>query len=354
MTAIRVLRYGELTPELTRRWAEIQRENSLYASPFFHPGFMQLVADARDDVHVGVLEDDGRAVGFFPFQRGALGVGQPAGRGLNDYQGVIVEPDAGWTPKELLGACGLRWFEFDHLIADQPEFEPYHRRRPLSLVIDLSEGFEHYEQTQREAGVKTISRLRSRWKKLERDHGPVRFDADVTDPDLLATLFAWKSAQYARTGVADLLARPWFRRVIESAHAAQTEGFAGLLSALWAGDRPVALHLGLRSESVWHYWLPAHDQDPALSRSSPGLLLILAMAEHVERLGLQALDFGKGEARHKREFANEEIGLAEGWVGTASPVAVASRLRIEARRLARRTAIGPRGRRLAAGLMRRQ
>ncbi|MGI9020971.1 MAG: GNAT family N-acetyltransferase [Solirubrobacterales bacterium] len=350
MTAARVLEPRELTNELTARWAEIQRQTALFASPFFHPAFTRLVAGARDDVRVAVLERDGDPVGFFPFQRGPLGVGRPVGSSLNDYQGVIADPDAEWEPGKLLRACGLRWFEFDHLIAGQEEFAPFHRHLSPSLVIDLSQGFEDYERVQREAGVKTIKRLRARWRKLERDHGPVRFEAHVADPHLLATLLAWKSAQYGRTGMADLLARPWFRQVIEAAHTASADGFAGLLSALWAGERPVALHLGLRSDSVWHYWLPAQDEDPELARCAPGLLLILAMAEHAERLGLRVLDFGKGEARHKREFANAENAVADGFVGTFSAVAAASRLRAQARELARRSAVGPRARRLAGRL----
>ena len=346
MTGVRVLRPSELTPALTARWAEIQRSNARYASPFFQPAFTQLVARARDDVHVAVLERNDDAVGFFPYQRDRLGIGRPAGWTLCDYQGVVAEPDARWSADELIRACGLRWFEFDHLLAEQEPFLPFHRGSSSSLVIDLSDGFEGYEQAQQQAGVRTVSRLRKRWKRLEREHGPVRFDAHLTDPDALATLLDWKSAQYRRTGMSDLLARPWFRRVIESAHTESDDGFAGLLSGLYAGERLVALHLGLRSNSVWHYWLPAHDDDPALSRSSPGLLLILAMAQHAEVLGLRALDFGKGETRYKRDFANAEVALAEGWVGT-SALAAASRLGGHARALVRRSTLGPRARRLA-------
>src|SRR5437762_3430074 len=131
-------------------------------------------------------------------------------------------------------------------------------------------------------GSHTLGRLAKRLRRLERDHGPARFEAHVTERAALDTLLSWKSAQYGRTGMADLLARPWFREVTEAAAYTQEEGFAGMLSVLYAGDRLVAAHLGLRSDTVWHYWLPAHDVDPALAPCSPGLLLIVAMARHAE------------------------------------------------------------------------
>ena len=344
---IRVLRPPELTPALHERWRELQRSHRLYASPFFHPAFTQMVARSRDDVHVGVCEEeDNVPLGFFPFQRARFGVGQPVGWTLCDYQGVVAAPGCRWEARELLSACGLRWFQFDHLPAAQEPFGPFQRAHSPSLMLDLSDGFERYAQRQERAGSHTVGRLAKRLRRLERDHGPARFEAHVTERAALDTLLSWKSAQYRRTGMADLLARPWFREVTEAAAHTEEEGFAGMLSVLYAGDRLVAAHLGLRSDTVWHYWLPAHDVDPALAACSPGLLLILAMARHAESLGVRALDFGKGETRHKREFANSEVQLAEGWVRT-SPLALPWQWRREARALARRSGLGPRARRVA-------
>lgn len=348
MTDVRVLAAAELTPELENAWAVIQRDERLFASPFFHPQFTRLVATARDDVHVAVLGDADDPGGFFPFQRDRHGVGHPVGWGLNDYQGVVVRPDLEWTARELIRGCGLRWFEFDHVPVGQQQFAPHRSALAASPAIAIADGFERYEREQGEAGSKTIKRLRSRRRRLERDHGPVRFEADVDDPQLLATLLRWKSARYESTGAADLLARPWFRAVVDAAFGASAEGFACPLSVLWAGERPVAMHLGPRSRSVWHYWLPAHDGDPELARTSPGMLMILAMAEHAEELGVRTLDFGRGDARHKREFANFEAALAEGWVSTASTTAAGQWLRRSGRQLARRSRLGPRLRRLRA------
>jgi CelD/BcsL family acetyltransferase involved in cellulose biosynthesis len=326
MTNVRVLDATELTPELESAWAEIQRGDPLFKSPFFHPQFTRIVAAARDDVHIAVLGDDDDPAGFFPFQRDRRAVGHPVGWGLNDYQGVVARRDLEWTARELIRACGLRWFEFDHVPAEQGQFARHRSALAASPAITIAGGFARYEREQGEARSKTLKRLRSRRRRLLR----------------------WKSARYESTGAADLLRRPWFRAVVEAAFAASAEGFACPLSVLWAGERPVAMHLGPRSRSVWHYWLPAHDDDPELARTSPGMLMILAMAEHAAELGVTVLDFGRGDARHKREFANSEVALAEGWVSTPSTTAAGQWLRRSGRVLARRSGLGPRLRRLRA------
>src|SRR5687768_15385075 len=59
------------------RWRALQRENPGLQSPYFRPEFTQAVARVRDDVEVAVFEDQGKAVGFLPFQRCQLNMGKP-------------------------------------------------------------------------------------------------------------------------------------------------------------------------------------------------------------------------------------------------------------------------------------
>ena len=66
---------------------------------------------------------------------------------------------------------------------------------------------------------------------------------------------------------------------------------------LYAGDRPVAAHLGLRSDRVLAYWFPAYDPD--LGRYSTGVALCLRMAEAAAADGIGHIDLGKGAARYK-------------------------------------------------------
>jgi CelD/BcsL family acetyltransferase involved in cellulose biosynthesis len=343
-STVQVVPVRSLTSDQLARWSHIQTSEPALASPFFCPQFTSIVGVARDDVHVGVLEQDGRTVGFFPFHRGRGGAGRPVGWRISDYQGVIAERGAEWDAKELIRACGLKTWEFDHVIAAQPEFEPFGRLQGRSPIMDLSRGFEAYLRERREAGVGEIGSARRKMRKLAREHGELRFEPHAAAPEALATLLRWKQEQYLRTGVSDTLARAWIRQVLELVHARQEERFAGLLSLLYAGDRIVAAHLGIRSVSVWHYWFPAYD--PALARYSPGIALLLKMAEHAPSVALGTIDLGRGDERYKGSLMSGAVPLFEGRVELPSLAAAMSRLRRNARSLIRRTSVARPARRV--------
>jgi CelD/BcsL family acetyltransferase involved in cellulose biosynthesis len=343
---VRVVEARSLTPHHIVQWSRIQRSDITLATPFFCPEFTRIVASVRDDVHVGVLHDNETIVGFFPFQRGRWGSGRPVGWRMSDYQGAVVEPGLSWRAKELIRDCGLKTWEFDHLIASQRAFEPFHRSRQESPVMELSNGLEAYVGgLRRSGGGRTIANVARQMRRLERDHGTLRFAVHVAEPEVLGTLLHWKREQYRRTGGADILAHDWTRGVVELVHATQTPTFAGVLSALYAGDRIAGLHMGLRSSSIWHSWFPAYDLD--LATYSPGLILLLKMAESAQSLGIRTIDLGKGEAEYKRRFMSGSVALAEGRVELPSLAAATLRFRHAMRPLARRASLGAPARRIA-------
>jgi CelD/BcsL family acetyltransferase involved in cellulose biosynthesis len=341
---VEVVAAGSLTADQLACWSRIQKSDAALASPFFCPQFTRIVAAARDDVYVGVLEHAGRMVGFFPFQLGHWGAGRPVGFTISDYQGVVIEPGAAWDAKELIRACGLKAWEFDHVLAVLPQFQPFGQTRRESPFMDVSRGFDAYLRERHDARVGEIPAAQRKMRKLEREQGELRFEPHAADPEALAMLIRWKTQQYLSTGAADVLARPWIRQVLELAHVSQDESFAGLLSLLFAGDSVVAAHLGLRSDSVWHYWFPAYD--PEFGRYSPGIALLLKMAEHAPSLGLRAIDLGRGDARYKRSLMSGAVPLIEGRVELPSFAAAVGRVRHSARALARRTSAVPPARRI--------
>jgi CelD/BcsL family acetyltransferase involved in cellulose biosynthesis len=81
---------------------------------------------------------------------------------------------------------------------------------------------------------------------------------------------------------------------------------------LYAGDRPVAAHFGIRSETVLSWWFPAYDVD--CSRYSPGLVLLLRLAEAAAAAGILQVDLGKGHEAYKESFKSADVEVAEGWV----------------------------------------
>jgi CelD/BcsL family acetyltransferase involved in cellulose biosynthesis len=336
---------NRLAPEHVRAWAAIQEAEPALQSPFFRPELTQIVADVRDDVAVGVVADGGLPIAFFPFQRGRFGIGRPVGGRLSDYQGVVALDGVVVDARGLLRGCRLTAWEFDGLVASQGTFAPFHRSRRGSPVLDLSDGFERYVQGRRAAGSDQVDDLLQQVRRLERECGPLRFEARTRDARVLDRLLRWKSEQYLRTGALDIFTRPWVVETIRRVHDADEPAFAGMLSALYAGDELVAAHLGLRSASVWHYWLPAYSR--AHARASPGLILLLRMAEAAPGLGLRAVDLGKGDALYKRRLASGVVELAEGVARTRSVGGALSACEHLGRRLLRRTPFGTRSERAA-------
>jgi len=306
---------GELDETVRSEWSNLQESNCDLVSPCFAPQFTQAVAAVRDDVEVGLVQQGKDVVALFPFQRDKASQGIPVGGIVSDYQGVICRHDFKCDPQELLKGCRLKTWQFDRLLASQTFFRPYHDYCEPSAIIDLSHGYEAYVRERSERGSQQIKRCRYLENRLGREVGPVRFVSHSPDTALLGKVLGWKSEQYLRTGWADLFATRWGRELVERIHSAHEAGFAGMLSLLYAGDRLIAGHLGMRSRTVWHYWFPAYDREYA--RFSPGLILLLKMAEQAPAEGLRAIDLGTGITLYKQRLMNAAISVAEGSVVTA-------------------------------------
>jgi CelD/BcsL family acetyltransferase involved in cellulose biosynthesis len=122
----------------------------------------------------------------------------------------------------------------------------------------------------------------------------------------------WKSAQYRRSNLHDVLANEWTVKLLRNILARQDKSFAGMLSALYVGDRLAAVHLGMRAGPVLHSWFPAYDLE--FSKYSVGLILLLEMARAAETLGIHRIDLGKGPEQYKRDFMSAATLVAEGTV----------------------------------------
>jgi CelD/BcsL family acetyltransferase involved in cellulose biosynthesis len=316
---ISVLRVAELDPALLRRWDQLQRTNPLLASPYFSPGFTQAAADVLPGVRVAVLEDEHGMSGFFPFQR-RWGAGGPVGDYLSDHHGVIAAPGTTWNWLELLRGCGLAYWRFDHLCAQQrPQVAV---QRASSPGLDLSGGFEAWRDARVAAGARRLGELPRKARKLAREVGPLRFDAHCKDPRVLDRVIAMKSAQCRRTGARDCFAPAWARSLVQRIAATDDPAFGGRLSTLSAGDQLVAAHFGMRSDRVWHWWFPVYDH--AYAAYSPGSLLLLQVAEAAAAQGHRMLDLGKGDEAYKSSFADTSLPVLEGCVARE---ALATRLR---------------------------
>ena len=99
------------------------------------------------------------------------------GGALSDFHGVIADARAVWDAGDLVRRCGLSTWDFDHLVASQQAFVPYHQKLAESPYLDLSAGFEAYALARRESGSEQIKKTGNLRRRLEREVGALRFQA---------------------------------------------------------------------------------------------------------------------------------------------------------------------------------
>ncbi|WP_327717666.1 GNAT family N-acetyltransferase [Streptomyces sp. NBC_00490] len=322
---ITIHRPEELGGELRAAWHRVADESPDFGNPFLAPEFASGVGKYRGGARVAVLHDHGEPVGFFPYERNAFGVGRAIGLGLSDCQALVHRPGVTWDTGELLRACGLSVFEFDHLVDEQKPLGRYVTGTFASPVVDLktAEGTT-YPEWLRGSYPGLAKTVLKKERRLARDLGELRFVFDERDPAMLRQLMRWKSAQYRRTGRMDRFARPWIVALTDHFFQVREEHFTGVLSVVYAGDRPVAAHFGPTSRTVFAAWFTAYD--PELRYYSPGLIMHLRMAEAAGRQGVRVMDLGRGDKEYKDWLKTRELRVGEGFAYRPHPVAATHRL----------------------------
>jgi CelD/BcsL family acetyltransferase involved in cellulose biosynthesis len=311
MRTVQVVSGSDLTPTQRADWARLQDSNPHLDSAFYAPDLTHLVASVRDDVEVAVMSENGEVVGFFPYQRSPGGTARPVAGRLTEFQGPIARLDLTWNATDLIRMGGLRAWYCDHLPAAQAAFLGHNWSAVASPYADLREGFAAYERLLHERGG-TISQVRRKERKLAREVGPLRFEMHTADEKAFESLLAWKTAQYQRAGRLQIFTYPWTVRLLDAVRQYQSERFGGVLSALYAGDQLAAVHLGLQTNRALHIWFPTYTQ--ALEQYSPGLILLLHLAEEAAGRGIRRIDFGPGEERYKQQFKSGDTRLLVGGV----------------------------------------
>ena len=300
---------SDLSAEDLRTFSFVQASDPSLDSPYFSAGFVALVASLSDNVRVGFAYRDAQVVGIFPFQVRGAGAGEPLGHPASDFHGLMTLPGVRLDPLRLLRGCGLRSWDFHHLLAHQEPFRPYHTEIRPSPYLDLSRGFDAYVRERREAGTRQILQIEASRRKLEIAHGELRFVAHASDDSLLQRLREWKEHRFRSRGISREFS-PWLWSLLRALCRTETDGFAGMLSALFAGGEPVAVHLGMRSRTRWHYWYPAFDT--RFARYQTGLVLLLEMVRNASALGITRIDLSTGDESYKDRVANAYELVARG------------------------------------------
>ncbi|WP_214325871.1 GNAT family N-acetyltransferase [Nonomuraea sediminis] len=309
---VTTVRPQELGQSELALWRKFQAADPAQDNPFLSPEFTSAVAEFRPSVRVAVVSDGNSIVGFFPYQRNALGVARPVGRGFRDRDGAALAPGVQLNAGELLRGCDLAVWQFDHQVTGQLVATSERSKLFPTPVVDLRHGYEAYVEGMRRRSSVTLKGINYKRRKLERDVGPVRHEMRSLDSGALRTFMKWKSGQYLRTGKGDLYAQPGFADMLVRLQHTQSEGFSGSLSVLYAGDVPVAAHFGLYTPRALVLWFPSYD--PEFGKYSPGFIQLMALSEDAAALGIECFELGRGRHAYKDQFKTGNVEVLEGWM----------------------------------------
>ena len=302
-----------LTDAQVEHWSQLQAANPNLRNPFFHPDYAREAAAVWGNVEVGIVEDGGEPVGYFPFQRTARNVGRPVGGLLCDCQGLIAAPGFTWDAAALVRGCRLSGWRFTQLIASQQPFRQYHWRTAEAHSLDLSGGFDAYCRQRREAGSVFIPKLQTKQRKAIREVGPLCVEAATEDPQVLDSLIEWKSEQYRRNSAVNYLTKPGTLDLIKRLLTRKNDEFRGMLSAMYLGDHLVAVSLGLRCRNVLHGWFISYNEE--FAKYSPGSASLVEFARAAAEMGIERFDLGRGDELFKTSLRSFGTPVAEGAVG---------------------------------------
>lgn len=306
----RVTKVEQLSAAEVAAWDGICRNDPAFASAFFSRQFAGAVSGTRPDVRVCVLQRDGKAVGFLPFQySGALSAGlcaaERVGGHLSDYFGLIGENDVRVTPAELLAFAGLSHLSFSHLDETQLAFGLHAKQEGFGVRYDVSQGADAYWAQIKARDRDFHSDMLRKQRRAERDLGPIKLVYDQRDDgDTLQKLIHAKRSQYESNRVNDALAAPWSRDLLLRLSSIREDLCTGLLSVLYAGDTWVSMHFGLRCRHVLHIWFPVYN--PQVAAYSPGRLLMKSLIDNAATEGIHVLDDGEAteSQQQKRQMGN--------------------------------------------------
>lgn len=299
---------------LRSEWDAIRNSSAAYRSPFFSHTFIDAVASVAPNNEAVIARQGGKVVGVLPFQRSKSKVAQPVALGVNDAHAMLAPANSPVATTDLLKAAGARSFLFHAAPLDAPDIRRYEAGRTRAFLADLTVdplGYEHYLKHNRD----TIDRQGQKTRKLIRTKGPLRLEYDCRDPRMLDYLIELKGQQYRRTQIYDILSVDWIQRLLHSLLRKTDSPVRGLLSVLYAGDDPVAMHFGMQEGDLLHYWFPVYDSK--YSYGSPGTVLFLEIAKQAVEKGVRAIDFGYGELPYKYKVTNVVTEMSFGLIDSS-------------------------------------
>jgi len=305
-----VVRPAELAAADVAAWRAMQAAEPAFASPLLGPDFAQAVGEVRADARVAVLRQDGEAAGFLAYHRRPSGFARPIGAPFCDYHALVCDPAANLDAGEALAAAGLGRLRLTGVVDPFGQFEDAVVERTAAHRIILADTAQTYLDALRAGSQNRFKNYRRYRRGLEQDLGPVRLVAHDPDRAAFETLMRWKQRQIAESGLHDFLQAGWARALMGRLHQTRGGAFEGLMVSLYAGDRLVAAHFGVRRDDWFHPWIGA--VDPGLKPYSPGLVHQIEAIGAMTGLGLKVYDLGASNDHWKQMFAMDRVEIGSG------------------------------------------
>lgn len=293
-------------------WRRLCASRPEFANPLLGPDFALAVGKVRPDARVTVWRWPGRTAGFLAYHRRPGSYARPIGAPLSDYHGLVAEQ--GLDADEAMAVACLSVYRFTGLTDPNRAFAGGVVQRE-SFVIELETTAEAYLEALRAASPKRFKNYRRLDHKLDREVGELSIRGADRDQAAFDTLLRWKREQLARTGAHGFLNADWTQGLLQSLFERQEGDFQGLMVNLYAGDRLVAGHFGVRQGGVYHPWIAS--TDPELAAWSPGQVFLGRAIAAMPEMGLTTYDLGPGHEHYKRPYALTTRMIGEG-VATAA------------------------------------
>ena len=314
MLTSETIRPGDLTLRDRSAWLAIRAAHPPLQSPLLGPDFAIAVGRVRSDAAVAVFRRDGAAVGFLAHHRRPGGLARPIGAPFSDYHALVAGPDL--SAEHALRLAGIREYRFTGLVNEPAVSRDCAKADSYAVELGTEpDAGGAYLEALRAGSAKRFKNLRRLSHKLEREIGPPRLIAPDRANDNFDLLFRWKHEQFARSGLTDVFAAPWAGALMRTLFENGERDLSGLMITLMAGDRPAAIHFGIREGHRYHPWAAAHDE--ALNVYSPGQLFLWSTIRAMPSLGLHWYDLAGGHDHYKLPFANRTVQTLEGRIGNA-------------------------------------
>ena len=302
--SVEITQAEALSPEQIALWRRWRDGEPRLASPYFHWRYAQIASRVCPGAAVAVFRRGGEVVGFFPHQRRGRAV-QPLGAPMNDYHGVISAPGVDISLEEvaqLLNASRLT------VTAWVGEGQAGGERQTVMVRLPESGYVDWYAERRRTFGKYFKDKERAR-RSLLAELGPIEVRHEVRDAALLDRLIDLKSAQYRRSGLHDIFACDWTRRLLHALMASDDPDFGASIATMHAGGELTALEFSLHAGDQYHFWFPVYE--PSLARCSPGILLSMDTMERASADGFRVFDFGFEGEHYKKYFCNDRQTVRE-------------------------------------------